>query len=75
MPDMSLSLAEIERRISAIRENLIELEEQAAAISGAAVEELNARRIADQEAQLEHLIKRRDELRQSRPSPAKKPSA
>jgi len=62
MADISLSLTEIERRISAIRGNLIDLEEQAAAISGAAVEELNARRIADQEAQLEHLIKRRDEL-------------
>jgi hypothetical protein len=66
MSDISLSLSEIERRISAIRANLIELEEQAAAISGAAVEELNARRIADQEEQLEHLVRRRDELLQSR---------
>lgn len=66
MSDISLSLSEIEKRISAIRANLIELEEQAAAISGAAVEELNARRIADQEAQLEHLVRRRDELLQSR---------
>jgi hypothetical protein len=71
MPDFSLSLAEIERRISATRANLIELEEQAAAISGAAVEELNARRIADQEGQLEQLIKRRDELIQSRSLAAK----
>jgi hypothetical protein len=75
MADISLSLTEIERRISAIRGNLIELEEQAAAISGAAVEELNARRIADQEAQLEHLIKRRDELLQSKSQSAKKPGA
>ncbi|HWZ06868.1 MAG TPA: hypothetical protein VNY53_08180 [Bradyrhizobium sp.] len=66
MSDISLSLSEIEKRISAIRANLIELEEQAAAISGAAVEELNARRIADQEEQLEHLVRRRDELLQSR---------
>jgi len=38
MPDFPLSLIEIERRIAAIRGNLRELEEQAAAISGAAVE-------------------------------------
>jgi hypothetical protein len=71
MPDIPLSLAEIERRIAAIRGNLRELEEQAAAISGAAVEELNARRIADQEAQLQRLVGQRDELLQSRASAAK----
>ncbi|MGC1560017.1 MAG: hypothetical protein WA820_09240 [Bradyrhizobium sp.] len=75
MSDISLSLSEIEKRISAIRANLIELEEQAAAISGAAVEELNARRIADQEEQLEHLVGRRDELLQSRSPATKKPKA
>src|ERR1700686_5521677 len=68
MPDMPLGLTEIERRIAAIRENLTELEEQAAAYSGAAVEELNAQRIADQEAQLELLTRQRDELLQSRSS-------
>jgi hypothetical protein len=66
MPDFSMSLAEIEKRISAVRENLMQLEEQATAISGAAVEELNAQRIADQEAKLEHLTRQRDELLQSR---------
>jgi hypothetical protein len=71
MPDIPLSLAEIERRIAAIRGNLRELEEQAAAISGAAVEELNARRIADQEAQLQRLVGQRDELLQSRASATK----
>jgi hypothetical protein len=71
---MPLSLAEIERRIAAIRGNLRELEEQAAAISGAAVEELNARRIADQEAQLEHLTMQRDALLQPR-APASKQGA
>ena len=40
MPDIPLTLAEIEQRIAAIRENLTELTEQAAAYSGAAVEEL-----------------------------------
>jgi hypothetical protein len=69
MPDIPLNLAEIEERIAAIRENLIELEEQAAAYSGGAVEELNAQRIADQEAQLELLTRQRDELLQRRPRP------
>jgi len=38
MPDMPLNLTEIEQRIAAIWENLLELEEQAAAYSGAADE-------------------------------------
>ena len=62
MPDMPLDPTEIERRIAAVRENLLELEEQAAAYSGAAVEGLNAQRIADQQAQLELLTRQRDEL-------------
>jgi hypothetical protein len=67
MPDIPLTLAEIDQRIAAIRENLTELTEQAAAYSGAAVEELTAQRIADQEAQLDLLTKQRDELTRSRP--------
>ncbi len=66
MPDIPLNLAEIERRIAAVRQNLAQLEEQAAAVSGAADEELASRRIADQEAQLEILNRQRDELLQSR---------
>jgi hypothetical protein len=62
MPEIPLSIAEIEQRIAAIRENLTELTEQAAAYSGGAVEELTAQRIADQEAQLDLLTKQRDEL-------------
>jgi hypothetical protein len=62
MPEPSLSLAEIDERIAAVRENLTELTEQAAAYSGAAVEELAAKRIADQEAQLERLTRQRDQL-------------
>jgi hypothetical protein len=62
MPDVTLSIAEIDQRIAAIRENLTELTEQAAAYSGGAVEELTAQRIADQEAQLDLLTKQRDEL-------------
>jgi hypothetical protein len=72
MPDIPLTLAEIEQRIAAIRENLTELTEQAAAYSGAAVEELNAQRIADQEAQLDPLIRRRDELLERKPRPGAK---
>ena len=67
MPDIPLTLAEIDQRIAAIRENLTELTEQAAAYSGGAVEELTAQRIADQEAQLDLLTKQRDELTRSRP--------
>jgi hypothetical protein len=69
MTDLPLNLAQIEERIAAIRENLTELEEQAAAYSGGAVEELNAQRIADQEAQLELLTSQRDELLQRKPRP------
>src|ERR1700675_4771642 len=72
MPDIPLNLAEIEERIAAVRENLIELEAQASAYSGAAVEELNAQRIADQEAQLELLTKQRDELLQRRSAGVKR---
>lgn len=72
MPDIPLTLAEIQERIAAIRENLTELTEQAAAYSGAAVEELNAQRIADQEAQLDPLIRRRDELLERKPRPGAK---
>jgi hypothetical protein len=56
------TLGDLDRRIAAIRENLRELIEQAAAYSGAADEERNADRIADQEAKLEALLKKRDAL-------------
>jgi hypothetical protein len=56
------TLGDLDRHIAAIRENLRELIEQAAAYSGAADEERNADRIADQEAKLETLIKKRDAL-------------
>jgi hypothetical protein len=53
---------ELEANIAAARENLRELIEQAATYSGAADDDLNARRIADQEAQLDILQKRRADL-------------
>jgi hypothetical protein len=66
MPDILLNIAEIDERIAAVRENLRELVEQAAAYSGAADEELISRRIAEQEAELELLTKQRDKLSQSK---------
>ena len=64
MPDIMLNIAEIDHRIAALRENLRRLVEQAAAYSGAADEDLMSQRIADHEAQLELLMKQRDELSQ-----------
>jgi hypothetical protein len=56
------ALADIERRIQIIEDNLRELIEQAAAYSGAADEERNADRIADQQAKLDTLLKEREAL-------------
>jgi hypothetical protein len=55
-------LAEIEKRIQVVEDNLRQLVEQAAAYSGAADEERNADRIADQQAKLEALLKEREVL-------------
>jgi predicted RNA-binding protein len=56
------ALAEIEKRIQIVEDNLRELVEQAAAYSGAADEERNADRIADQHAKLDALLKQREVL-------------
>jgi hypothetical protein len=56
------ALAEIDQRIAAIRDNLRQLVEQAAAFSGAADESRAADRIADQEARLAELLKEREAL-------------
>lgn len=57
------ALAEIERAIQIVEDNLRQLQEQAAAFSGAADEERNAARIADQEAsKLEALLNQRAAL-------------
>ena len=66
MPEIPLSLAEIDERIAAVRENIRELVEQAAAYSGAADEDLVSRRITEQEAELDLLLRRRDNLAQSK---------
>ncbi len=57
-----VALSELETRIAATRENIRELIEQAAALSGAADEDRIANRIANQEAKLEALIRERDAL-------------
>ncbi|MGO8798818.1 MAG: hypothetical protein ACLQE9_04830 [Roseiarcus sp.] len=62
MPDPAV-VRELDARIAAIRENIRELIEQAAASSGASDENLNADRIAEFEAQLAAAIKERDALR------------
>jgi hypothetical protein len=60
MPD---TLANIDERIAAVRENLGELTESASASLGAAADEdFNADRIAEQEGQLASLFKQRDAL-------------
>jgi hypothetical protein len=64
MPEILLSIEEIDERLAARRENLRELIEQAAAYSGAADEDLISRRIAEQEAELELLTRERDKLAQ-----------
>ena len=62
MPD-PFRLKELNDRIAIIRDNISELTEQAAAFSGAADEERNADRIADQQALLDKLIAERDSLK------------
>ena len=56
------TLAEIDKKIQIVENNLRELIEQAAAYSGAADEERNADRIADQQAKLDALLKEREAL-------------
>ena len=60
--DTSISLPDLDDRIAIIRDNIRQLTEQAAASSGAADEERNADRIADQQAELDKLVKQRDAL-------------
>jgi hypothetical protein len=66
MAEIPQTLAEIEGRMAAIRENIRELIEQAAAYSGAADDDLASQRIAEQEAQLEILTRQRDALLQKK---------
>ena len=72
MPDITADTADIDDQIAVARENLRELIEQAAAHSGAADDDLVARRIADQEERLELLTKWREEVLQSTKSDARR---
>lgn len=58
----SLSLAELEQRIAIARDNIRQLIEQATAQSGAEDEDRNADRLAQQQEELDRLIKQRDQL-------------
>jgi hypothetical protein len=62
VPTEILSLAELDQRLSVVRDNLRELVEQAAAYSGAADEDLSSSRIADAEEKLEQLTQQREAL-------------
>jgi uncharacterized small protein (DUF1192 family) len=56
----TLSLDELNDRIAITRDNIRQLIEQAAAMSGAADESRNADRLAEQQAELDALSKARD---------------
>ena len=56
------SLEELDERIAIVRDNIRELTEQAAALSGAEDESRAADRIADQERRLAELLKEREQL-------------
>lgn len=58
----TLSLSELEDRIAIVRDNIRQLIEQAAAFSGAADEDRNADRLAEQNEELDRLTKQRDAL-------------
>jgi hypothetical protein len=58
----SFSLSELDDRIAVIRDNLRQLVEQAAASSGAQDEERASDRIAQQQEQLDKLVKERDAM-------------
>jgi hypothetical protein len=60
----SLSSSELADRIAIIRDNIRQITEQAAAVSGAADEDRNADRLAAQNDELEALLK--EQARRSR---------
>lgn len=56
----TLSLDELNDRIAITRDNIRQLIEQATAMSGAGDESRNADRLAEQQAELDALVKERD---------------
>jgi len=57
-----VSLQELDARIAIVRDNIRQLIEQAAAQSGAGDEDRNADRLAQQNDELERLLRERDAL-------------
>jgi 50S ribosomal subunit-associated GTPase HflX len=66
MSGNSPTIAQMDHRIAALRDNLRQLVEQAAGYSGAADEDLMSRRIAELEEELENLAKQREEAAQAK---------
>jgi uncharacterized small protein (DUF1192 family) len=60
--DNTLSRAELDDRIAILQDNIRQLIEQAAAVSGGQTEERAAERIAQQSEELERLMRQRDAL-------------
>ncbi len=60
--DNSLSLSELNDRIAILQDNMRQLVEQAAGYSGAQDEERTSERIAQQQEQLDRLVKQRDAM-------------
>jgi hypothetical protein len=56
----SLSSSELADRIAIVRDNIRQITEQAAAVSGAADENRNADRLASQNDELEELLKEQE---------------
>lgn len=63
--ESSLSLPELNDRIAILQDNIRQLIEQAAGLSGGQNEERNADRIREQSAELEKLLKARDALQKT----------
>ena len=64
--DNSLSLPELDNRIAVLRDNIRQLVEQAAASSGAQDDERTSERMAQQQEELDRLVKARDALLKNR---------
>ena len=64
MTGQPMGLAEVDERLAAVRDNLRDLVEQAAAYSGAGDEERMNDRIAEQQAELDELNRQRDAILQ-----------
>lgn len=62
MTSQYVTLPELDKQIAIVRDNIRQITEQAAAQSGAGDEDRNADRIAQQQEELDRLLKLREEL-------------